>query len=159
MTRTKKTVIGATSAAVMTAAIALTTQWEGIFTDPYKDVVGVLTVCIGQTAGDGVDMTRSYTVQECKDMLRKSLVKYDDGMKSCLNREIPDSLHVAFISFTYNVGIAGFCRSSVARLANAGDFHGACDALLLWNRAGGREIRGLKNRREHERRICLEGLK
>ncbi len=154
-TRTK---IGVTSAAVFSAAVALTTAWEGIYTKPYRDVVGVLTVCIGQTAADGYDLHRTYTVQECKDMLKKSLAKYDDGLKGCLTRDIPDSVHVAFISFTYNVGVGGFCRSSAARLANAGRFREACDALLIWNRAGGRVIKGLANRRAAEREVCLKGL-
>jgi lysozyme len=150
--------IGATGAAVMAAAIVLVTQWEGIKTKPYRDVVDVLTVCIGQTAGDGVDLTRSYTVPECKAMLAKSLVKYDDGMKACLKRPITDNMHVAFLSTTYNIGIDGFCGSSMARRANAGDFKGACDALLMWNKAGGRVIKGLDNRRRAEREVCLKGL-
>ena len=32
-------------------------------------------------------------------------------------------------------------------------------ALLAWNKAGGRVIKGLTKRRETERALCLEGLK
>ncbi len=152
----RKVAIGATGAAVLAGAVALITPWEGIYTKPYRDIVGVLTVCIGETDADKVH--RSYTVQECKDMLAKSLVKYDEGMKACLYRPIPDSMHVAFLSATYNIGVSGFCRSSMARLANAGQFRAACDALMAWNRAGGKEVRGLTNRRRAERDVCLKDV-
>jgi len=155
---TKAKAVGATSAAVMAAAIALIQPWEGLFTKPYFDIVGVKTVCYGETAADGVDLNREYTKQECADMLRASLVKYDNGLKSCLTRDITDGMHVAFLSATYNIGVAGFCGSSMARLSNAGDFKGACDALLKWNKAGGEEIKGLTNRRNAERRVCLKGI-
>lgn len=151
----RKVAVGATSAALLAAAVALITPWEGIFTNPYRDIVGVMTVCIGET--DPKLVRRSYTVQECKDMLSRSLVKYDEGMKACLLRPIPDSMHVAFLSATYNIGVTGFCKSSMARYANAGQFKAACDALLMWNRAGGRVVKGLTNRRRAERKVCLEG--
>lgn len=158
MATTRAKAIGATTAAVMAASVALIQPWEGLYTDPYYDIVGVNTVCYGETAADKVDLNRSYTKQECADMLRTSLVKYDTGLKSCLARDIPDGMHVAFLSGTYNIGVAGFCKSSMARLTNAGDFKGACDALLLWDKAGGREIQGLLNRRNAERNICLKGI-
>jgi lysozyme len=46
----------------------------------------------------------------------------------------------------------------MARRANAGDLAGACDALLLWNRAAGREVAGLTRRRQRERELCRRGL-
>ena len=141
----------------MAAAVTLTTNWEGIFTEPYQDIVGVWTVCIGETKADGTEM-RKYTRQECIDRLPVKLRKYDDGIRQCLTRELPQGMRVAFISASYNVGVPGFCKSSMARLANAGDFRGACDALLLWDRAGGRVVKGLHNRRVAERKVCLEGI-
>jgi hypothetical protein len=56
------------------------------------------------------------------------------------------------------VGSAGFCGSSAARRLNAGDYRGACDGLLSWNRAQGRVVKGLVNRRNAERNLCLEGV-
>jgi len=47
----------------------------------------------------------------------------------------------------------------MARKANAGDLRGACDALLLWNKAGGQVVRGLDRRRQAERALCLRGVK
>jgi lysozyme len=42
------------------------------------------------------------------------------------------------------------------RKLNAGDYTGACNQLLRWNRAGGKEVRGLTRRRVAERELCLK---
>jgi lysozyme len=149
--------IGAIGGAAMAAAVTLVANWEGLYTDPYKDIVGVWTVCFGETAADNVAM-RHYSADECKAMLPKSLVKYDDGIRTCLTRDIPNSMRIAFLSAAYNIGVKAFCGSSMARLANAGELERACDALLNWDRAGGRVIKGLHNRREDERRVCRRDL-
>jgi lysozyme len=153
----RKVAIGAISGAAMAAAVAVVAQWEGLYNDPYKDIVGVWTVCYGQTAADHTVMRR-YSDAECKEMLPKSLKKYDDGIRQCLTGELPDSMRIAFLSATYNIGVSAFCGSSMARLANRGDLRGACDALLMWIRAGGKVVKGLYNRRVDERRICLGGI-
>jgi lysozyme len=59
---------------------------------------------------------------------------------------------------TYNIGGAAYCRSTVARRFNAGRWKEGCDAYLMWNRGGGRVIRGLTLRRQDERKLCLSGL-
>jgi len=38
---------------------------------------------------------------------------------------------------------------------NQGDNVGACNGLLAWRMAGGKEVAGLLRRREFERSICL----
>jgi lysozyme len=79
-------------------------------------------------------------------------------MKACLKKPITDNMHVAFLSATYNIGISGFCKSSMARLVNDGKPRQACDALLAWNKAGGKVVKGLDNRRKAERSLCLQGI-
>lgn len=133
--------------------------FEGLYTHPYRDVVGVRTVCYGETAADHIDLNRTYTPDECKDLLSTSLPKYDAQVKACLSPKVYDALppyrHAALVSFTYNVGGGAFCHSSVARNLNAGNVTAACNALLLYNRGGGRVIKGLDNRRHVERTMCL----
>jgi lysozyme len=62
------------------------------------------------------------------------------------------------VSLAYNIGTGAYCRSSVDRQFDAGNWRAGCDAMLKWNKAGGREIRGLTQRRQRERAICLRGL-
>lgn len=69
-----------------------------------------------------------------------------------------DGQKVAFVDAAYNIGVGAFCGSSMARRATAGDMVGACDALLMWNKVDGKEVRGLTRRRAAERELCLGGL-
>lgn len=142
------------------AAIALATpliqKWEGRSLDPYQDIVKVWTVCDGETR---VQMRR-YTHAECDAMTAKA-IQGDFGPKvlTCTPglRDRPNQLAAA-ISLSYNIGSANYCRSTVARRFNAGNWRGGCDAFRMWNMAGGLFVRGLANRREDERAVCLKGL-
>jgi lysozyme len=147
-----KTVGGAGLAA---ALIALVAQWEGKSNDPYFDVIanGVWTVCYGET---NVPMRR-YSDAECEAMLADSLGNYGKTVKE-LTPNISGNQLIAATSLAYNIGGNAYARSTVRRRFRLGDTKGACDAFLMWTRAGGREVRGLRNRREAERRICLTGL-
>jgi lysozyme len=140
------------------AAAGLIGGFEGLRTTAYLDPVGIPTVCYGETRG--VEIGDSHTAEECRAMLGDALVEFEQDMRACLERpdEIPDGPYTAFLSLAYNIGAGAFCRSTLVRLANAGDLRGACNQLPRWNRAGGRVLKGLVNRRAKEREICLAGL-
>ena len=148
------------SGALTAAAVALVGAWEGLRTVAYPDRLAhnIPTVCYGWTIG--VKLGDKYTVDECKAMLGDGLVEFEQGMRKCLTNPdaIPEGAYVAFISLSYNIGTRAFCGSTVARRANAGDILGACDAILMWDRAGGRVVQGLVNRRKDERRVCRQGI-
>lgn len=141
------------------AAIALVGAWEGLRLVAYKDVVGVPTVCYGETYG--VKMGDRHTKAECDAMLLASLKKHERGMRKCLKNPdaIPPKSYVTFVSLTYNIGVGAFCRSTARKRLNSGDYKGACNAATWFNKAGGRTIKGLVNRRSAEHRMCLEGLR
>lgn len=145
------------SGALTAAAVALVGAWEGVRTVAYRDIVGIPTVCFGETRG--VKMGDRYTMDECRAMLGDALVEFETGMRACLKAPdaIPEKPYVAFLSLSYNIGTGAFCGSTVARRANEGDIKGACNAIPAWNRAGGKVVKGLVNRRAEEQRICLEG--
>jgi len=146
------------SAGLAVAAVALVGAWEGLRTVAYRDIVGVPTVCYGETRG--VTIGDRYTAEQCKTMLGDGLAEFEAGMRACLVAPdaIPDGAYIAFLSLSYNIGTRAFCGSSVARRANAGDLAGACAAIAMWNRAGGKVVKGLVNRRAEEKRICLDSI-
>ncbi len=141
------------------AAIALVGAWEGLRLTAYRDVVGVPTVCYGETLG--VKLGDKHIKAECDAMLLASLRRHEAGMRKCLKRPdaIPAKSYVAFVSLTYNIGVGGFCRSTARKRLDAGDVRGGCNAAKWFNKAGGRTIRGLVNRRAAEHSLCLEGLR
>lgn len=135
--------------------VAVVGQFEGKRNDPYLDIVNVATVCYGET---NVPMRR-YSDAECKDMLAGSLAAYASGVLE-RNPELRghDPQLLAATSLAYNIGTAAYSRSTVAKRFSAGDWKGACNAFMAWNRAGGREVPGLTARRAKERAICLRDL-
>lgn len=139
-------------------ALAVVGTYEGLRLNSYQDVIGVWTACYGETKGMRPGLR--FTKAQCDSMFEDRLGEFEAGMRRCLTNPdaIPDKPYVAFLSLAYNIGTGAFCRSTVARKANAGDLRGACDALLAWNRAGGRVIDGLDRRRKEERALCLSGL-
>lgn len=147
--------------ALFAAAAAFCAVWEGYSGKPYRDSVGVETICYGQTAADHADFSKVYTKAQCLQMLQNDLPKYDAPLKKCIKPAVYDVLpvnrHVALISLSYNIGGAAVCRSAVVRYLNAGRTRDACDAFLLYDHAGGRVLKGLYNRRVAERQLCLEG--
>ena len=61
----------------------------------------------------------------------------------------------AFVSLTYNIGEGAFCRSTLVKKLNAGDYEGACKEILRWDRFQGKPLRGLTLRRQDEYRQCM----
>ena len=110
--------------------------------------------------GDGIADQRgdSYSTAACDAMLAREIVAFEAQLDRCLTAPVPVGVKVALVSWTYNVGPRAACRSTLVRKANAGDLAGACNELPRWNRAGGRVIRGLTNRRMSERAMCLRAL-
>ncbi|UXO93947.1 lysozyme [Pseudanabaena phage Pan3] len=148
--------VGAAAAASIFAVVA---QWEGKENVPYRDIVGVWTVCYGDT--QNVTPGKRETDAQCAERLDRQVAAHARPVLDCtpaLRDPARRNQLVAAVSLAYNVGPRAYCRSSVDRHFDAGRWKQGCDALLLWNRAGGREVRGLTNRRRAEREICLTGL-
>lgn len=102
----------------------------------------------------------SYTAEECADKLAAALGEFRGQLAACipaLPRQ-PEGVQVALVSWAYNVGGGAACGSTLARKANAGDWRGACDQLPRWNKAGGKVVRGLTNRRAAERELCIKAI-
>jgi lysozyme len=153
---------GAAGAGALVIAAAVVAPWEGLWLTAKVDRIGTgmpITYCHGQTDEFGkVAVGTKFTPEQCSDMLKKSLVKYADAIAKCIKVPISDKEYAAYISFSYNVGTAGACRSSAFALLNRGNHRGACDALMNWTKAQGRVVKGLVNRRTAERKLCLEGI-
>jgi lysozyme len=160
MSRLRNAGIGAAVAtAIGIAAINLVGPWEGLRLNAYRDIVGVWTICYGETKG--VKPGQKFTKEQCDGIFLDSLVEHEEGMRKCLRNPdaIPEKSYVAFVSLTYNIGVGGFCRSSLPAYINKGDIRTACNLLPAFNRAGGQVIQGLVNRRAAEQKLCLEGVR
>lgn len=127
----------------------------------YLDAVGIWTVCDGDTVG--VTRATRETEAGCTRRLERVLVEHAQGIKRCapgLWAPGREQQRLASISLAVNIGVAGFCGSTAKRLLETGKIRAGCDAFRMWVKAGRpkRTLRGLVERRERERAICLKGI-
>lgn len=148
MSRAKK------SSAVAMALAMTVGSFEGVRQVAYQDVVGVWTVCYGET--QGVKRGDHYSLAECKWKLSTRLEDYADPIEKCLPG-LPDGRFVAFTSLGYNIGAERTCNSTAAKLVRLGYIVAGCQAFMQWNKAGGVVFPGLTRRRAEERDLCLKG--
>lgn len=148
--------IGTVAAGILYVTIP---EDEGTRYKAYRDVVGALTICQGDTSNVRPGMVE--TPAGCRARLERQLIAHAKPVMECapsLKGAGRDYQRAAAVSLAYNVGTGAFCKSTVARRFNAQNWTGGCDALLMWNKAGGKVWRGLTLRRERERQVCLTNL-
>ena len=139
--------------------------YEGYRARAYDDGVGVQTIGFGSTTrADGSPVRPGDTTSPERALVRlaEDAGRIERSMKACLPSDL--RLHPwewdAFVSLAYNIGPGAFCGSTLAKKLRQTppDYAGACDEILRWTRAGGRELPGLIKRRQAEHRLCREGV-
>lgn len=129
-------------------------QFEGLRLDAYQDSVGVWTIGFGHTpAVPG----SSITEDEADGLMASDLARFEHSVNSfCANVETTQNQFDAMVSFAYNLGASALGGSTLLRKHKAGDYDGAADEFLRWNKAGGQVLSGLTRRREAERALYLQ---
>lgn len=144
----------------LAAAVALISpfiqQREGYVPRPYRDIVGVLSVCNGHTGPDIVNKT--YTKSECNALTEKDIGTAATGVLNITpGLDKRPYVLAATISFSYNLGLGTYSRSSVARDFKAGQFKLGCTDMLKYTFIGKTYSKGLADRRQGEYAICMKG--
>jgi lysozyme len=148
--------VGAAAAALLLVTVP---KHEGEVLTTYSDPVGVATVCYGDTDPAMAIPGVTYTREECLRSLERQLVAHAGPVLACVpGVEHSPEMTAAFVSLAYNIGTGAFCKSTVARRFNSGDHRGSCDAILMWDKAGGKVYPGLVVRRTDENRLCKRGI-
>lgn len=144
------------AAGVISLAMPLTMQMEGLRLKAYLDIVGVPTICYGET--ENVELGDVRTKEECDVMLAIRLAYYAWQVQRAIGTELPEATHAALASWTYNVGVEAMRNSRLVFIANGGDLEAACNQLPRWVYAKGKKLNGLVRRREIERELCLRDI-
>lgn len=127
--------------------------WEGFKGNAYQDIVGIWTIGFGTTGG----VKQGQTIDPVKALQRKltDVQKFEGAIKQCVKVPLHQYEYDAYLSLAYNIGPTAFCNSTLVRRLNSQDYAGACREILRWNRAGGKVVQGLVNRREAEYKQCI----
>ncbi len=126
---------------------------EGYVERAYQDIVGVWTVGFGTT--EGVKPGQTLDPVRALQRALTDAQKFEGALKECVHVPLHQHEYDSLVALSYNIGPRAFCSSTLVRKLNAGDYPGACKEILRWNRAGGKVVRGLVNRREQEYRLCM----
>lgn len=156
----RKTLVATIGAAAALIVAPFVATWESggkPRLEAYQDMVGVWTICDGETAGVKPGMRE--TLAGCEARNEAALIRHAEPVLACTPslRGHPNQLAAA-LSLAYNIGTGAYCRSTVDRRFDAGQWRAACDAFLMWNKAGGKVVNGLVRRRHAERELCLKEL-
>lgn len=133
-------------------------EHEGLRLVAYLDSVGVWTIGYGDT---GPDVVKGLTITkaQAEERLRKRLVEFEGYVNRAVKVKLTQNQFDALVSLVYNIGPTNFNSSTLLRKLNAGDYAGAADQFLVWNkgRVGGKlqVIDGLTNRRKKERQLFV----
>ena len=115
----------------------------------------VPTIGFGTT--EGVRLGDKTTPPAALARALQDVQEFEGAVKRCVKVPLHQWEYDAYTQLAYNIGSGAFCSSTLVRLLNAGDYAGACAQISRWNRANGREVRGLTIRRAKERALC-EGI-
>jgi lysozyme len=141
------------------ATVDLVKKWEGLRLEAYKDSVGVWTIGYGTTAraGLGIDPKAGMKITgaEAETYLRRGLEKFAKKIEGGFTRQPTPNQFGAMLSLAYNIGSGAFLRSTALKRFNSGDLQGAAQAMTWFNKAGGKVLRGLSNRRAEEAALFL----
>lgn len=130
--------------------------FEGLSLKAYPDADGY-SIGYGHFLGkDSSLKSRVITREEAERLFDQDVVKYETAVSITTPSALPHEFD-AMTSLAYNIGTAGFAKSTVARLHNLGDKAGAADAFRLWNKSQGAVHAGLVKRRDKERNVYLYG--
>lgn len=141
-------------------AIALLHHFEGCRLTAYKCPAGIWTIGWGNTRyanGQPVREGDTITQATADELFRAILAKFE----AAVEKAAPGAAAYQFgalVSFAYNVGIGAMEGSTLLRLHKAGNFAGAAEQFLRWDKAGGKVLKGLQRRRAAERLLYLNEL-
>ena len=136
-------------------------QFEGLKLKAYKDSVGIWTVGFGNIfnldTGNPIKEGDEISLETAERWLKIEVDNLQAKMIKVITVPLNDNQWTALTSLTYNIGFGAFKRSTLLRLLNAGaSKEEVAKQILRWNKAGGKEIKGLTNRRKAESNLFLK---
>ena len=145
--------------------LQLTKDSEGFRSHLYNDAARYCTIAYGHLVKlapcDGNEPEHfldGVTEPEGADILRDDMEIAERVVLTAVDVELTDGQYAALCDFVYNVGGGNFRRSTLLKVVNRNDFDGVPFQLRRWVKAGGRELAGLRKRREREIELFFENL-
>lgn len=143
----------ASSFTLSSQGLQLISGFEGFSATIYPDVAGYDTIGFGHklVSGENEKFRNGINRDQGLALLRTDARTAENHVRSAVKALLNQNEYDALVSFTYNLGGGAFRGSTLLKKLNAGNYDGASDEFPRWNRAGGRVVDGLTERRRKER--------
>lgn len=127
-------------------------RFEGYSDRPYKCPAGISTIGYGNTYypnGTKVKITdKQITREYANEILAHTADEFAEDVLKLVKSKINVNQLNALTSFAYNVGVANLQKSTLLKLVNINPNDGnIAKEFLKWNKAAGKVLNGLTNRR------------
>jgi lysozyme len=76
----------------------------------------------------------------------RDIERFEGALKTCVRVPLYQAEYDVYVDHAYNIGSGAFCSSTIVKRLNAGDYAGACDAILMWRRVGAQDCSQPGNR-------------
>ena len=132
---------------------------EGVRLKPYRCPAGLWTVGVGHLIGDGHSLpdswNRTFSLEEVYAILAADVARFERGVERYITIPLKQGEFDCLVSFAFNLGLGTLQKSTLRQKLNRGDKEGAIESLLKYNKAGGKILKGLDNRRKDEAKLFL----
>ena len=141
--------------AITKSTLSYITEEEGKRNKAYKDTKGLWTIGVGHLIKPDEQhlITATLTDEEVEELLRSDLKWCSEAVEGAVKVPLQQAQFDALYSLCFNIGGTAFKNSTVVRKLNAGDYQGAADAILMWNKPA-----VLEKRRKRERDLFLSAI-
>lgn len=148
---------------ISVTAIDTIEEFEGFEPHAYIDTDGTPVIGYGlsRIGGKPVQMGDSISVEEANLALNSQLQVIQQELDKAIEVELSDRQLGAVVSLAFNVGVEDISNSTLVRKINKGDYTGAADEFLRWDKANVRgrliQLPGLTRRRYAEKQLFMQG--
>lgn len=120
---------------------------EGYSDKAYIPVPGD-KVTLGFGSTQGVKLGDTTTPQKALERAQREIsAQYEPALKACVKVPLSQAEYDVYVDLAYNIGTSAFCRSTLVKRLNAGDYKGACEAILQWKMYQGKDCSLPANKR------------
>lgn len=154
--------------ALVPEGLELTEASEGWREARYDDVAGFCTIGFGHlikkshcdgSGPENPDFLQPISRETGAQILSRDMWTAQHAVAAMVKQELNGYQFAAITDFVFNVGSNNFQGSHLLVVLNEGKFEEVGDQLKRWTMAGGRQVKGLQDRRFREADLFYRGQK
>ena len=145
---------------VSSKGLELIKEFEGFSSVAYLCSAKKATIGYGNTFwedGTPVKIGDQISKERAEALLKHVVDNFSVAVEVDIKIEVTQNQFDAMVSLAYNIGLGAFKNSTLLRQLNRGNFVGASQEFLRWDKSNGKPLLGLTRRREREK-LLFESL-